>query len=182
MFRHFCPNLVSRNSTATTVSMHLCIVSFAKTMEGLATWLHTPQKVIETHRDHMWSSPHATQASAIPSRAHPCQNRWSALVGPKFRRVCQESETNPKVHIDTRIKTHLGPDWANHPNIDQLWWVLHCLSVLPGEKVTKISRWIFLKSNTRSNSANPLWTMHHVRPPWRSKITKSSPVTCARIV
>ena len=51
-------------------------------MEGLATWLHTPQKVIETRRDHMWSSPHATQASAIPSRAHPCQNRWSALSGP----------------------------------------------------------------------------------------------------
>ena len=34
-----------------------------------------PQKVIETHRDHMWSSPHATQVSLIPSRAHP-RHHW----------------------------------------------------------------------------------------------------------
>ena len=29
-------------------------------------------------------------------------------------------------------------DSANHPNINQPWWVLHCLRVLPGEKKIKI--------------------------------------------
>ena len=85
-------------------------------MEGLATWLHTPQKVIETRQDHMWSALHATQASSIPSRAHLCHH-WVISSG----RDCQ-TFTNQSLTVPT-IQT-----------FDQLWWVLHCLSVLPGEK------------------------------------------------
>ena len=35
------------------------------------TWLHIPQKVIETCRDHMWSSPHTTQKYSDLPPGHP---------------------------------------------------------------------------------------------------------------
>ena len=43
---------------------------------------------------------------------------------------CQESESRNR-KIDSR-QSHTGSDIANHLNIDQLWWVPHCLSVLSG--------------------------------------------------
>ena len=91
-------------------------------------WLYTLQKVIKSHRDHMWSSPHAIQASSIPSKAHPHHHRVisSGKLWIKTE-VCQ-------VTMDPRQKTSQNLTVLTIQTFDQLWWVLHCLSVLPGEK------------------------------------------------
>ena len=93
-------------------------------------------------------------------------HRWSALSSSVILKVCQ-------VTMNPRQKPSES-DSTNHPNINQLWWVLHVLSVLPGGKSKKSSRWILLKSNTWSNSANLCWLMHHVNA-LRSKSIPSHP-------
>ena len=108
-----------------------------------------PKKVTETRRDHMRSSPHATRASQTSSGTIHATNSWSALPVSVRKQVCQ-------VTMDPRQKP-TETDSANHPNI---WLALVGPALLECSSWRKRgnSRWIILKSNTRSNSANPRWT------------------------
>ena len=98
MFRHFCPNLVSRNSTATTVSMHHCIVSLLKPWRTLRRG-YTPPKKWSRHVE-ITCSLHCMQLEyprTAPGNIHAIIG-WSALAGPAFTvhrfrtRQCQSPE------------------------------------------------------------------------------------------
>ena len=162
MFRHFCPNLVSRNSTATTVSMH-GIVSLLKPWRAL--WRgYTPPKRWSRHVE-ITCSLHCMQLEyprSPPGNIHAL-HRWLTLPGSDSTKVCQ-------VTMDPRQKPS-EPDSVDHLNI---WSALVGPALLECSSwrqiLKKNSRWIFLKSNTWSNSANPRWTMHHVRPPWEEQV------------
>ena len=151
---------MSRNSTATTISMH-GIVSLLKPRRALWHGYTLPKRwsrhvEITCGLHHM----RLRHLRYPPGHIHAIIRRL-ALSGSVYQRSARSPWTQGKNLPE--------PDSANRLNIDQLWWVLHCLSVLPGEKIIKISRWIFLKSNTRSNSANPCWMMCHVKPPWEER-------------
>ena len=64
-----------------------------------------------------------------PGNIHAIIRRL-ALSGPVRKRSARSPCTQGKNLPES--------DSANRLNIDQLWWVLHCLSVLPGEKRGKL--------------------------------------------
>ena len=123
MLRHFCPKLVSGNRNATAISMH-CIVSSLKPWRALQRgytppkrWLRLVEITCGLH--HMW-----LRSTQISLQGIHAMHRWSALSGSIIHQACQ-------VTMDPRQKPSES-DSTNHPNIDQLWWILHCLDVLPG--------------------------------------------------
>ena len=126
MLRHFCLKPVSRNSTATTVSMH-GIVSLLKPRRALRRG-YTPPKRWSRHVEITCGLHHMRlrHLRYPPGHIHAIIRRL-ALSGP----VDTRSARSPW----TQGKNLPEPDSANRLNIDQLWWVLHCLSVLPCEKV-----------------------------------------------
>ena len=142
-------------------------------MEGLATWLHTPQKVIETCRDHMQSSLHATRVSQIPSREHP---RLAQMINSVR---LQQNQGLPG-HHGPQAKTFRS--WQCQPSEHLISSGGSCIAwVFFLEKNPTNSRWIFLKSNTRSNSANPRWTMHPCKASMkRARITSHLRYTCKK--
>ena len=110
MFRHFCPNLVSRNSTATTISMHLCIVSFANRGEPCEVVTPPPKSDRDLSRSHVVSTTCRTQKYSNPPQGvstHLISYGRSYVVD----RVCQESESRNR-KIDSR-QSHTGSDIAS---------------------------------------------------------------------
>ena len=159
-FQHISWKLVSRNSTATTVSMH-GIVSLLKPRRALRRG-YTPPKRWSRHVKITCGLHHMRlkHLRYPPGHIHAIIRRL-ALSGP--------------VNYPG-LPGHHGPKAKTYQNLTVLTvWTLissggSCIAwVFFLEENMKTSRWIFFKSNTRSNSANPRWTMHHVKPPWEER-------------
>ena len=166
MSRHFCLRLVSRNSTATAISMHR---SFTKPQRTLWRGYTPPRKwsrlvKITCGLHHMQLG-----STQITSRAIPCREQ---LIGSA--KFCMS--TGPARIIRTCKNLAQNSDSANHPNIDQLWWVLTLLEPVffLEEKVQRLQVNLPLKSNTGSDSANPHWTDAPCKASAVSKGTQST--------
>ena len=128
MSQHFSQKLMSGISTATTDSVP-CIIGLLKPRRHHDMVTHPPKGDQDLSRSHVVFTTCDLEVLRSPlgqSMPWTADQLWQVLV---IRRSCQ-------VTMDPRQRPP-EPDSANHPNIDQPWWVLHCLSVLPGEKILK---------------------------------------------
>ena len=127
MFRHFCPNLVSRNSTATTVSMHLCIVnSSLKPRRALRRgYIYLPlshlgpvlpsghRQVARSQRSsHVVLSVHglelAPHCPSVVVRRHPSVTPRSSAVGCLHRRSSPSTRRERRQPVKSCVSTCPG--------------------------------------------------------------------------
>ena len=130
-------------------------------MEDLVIWLHTPPK-----GDRDLSRSHVVFTTCNSSIPDHLQGTSTPSSGDQLWQVLDLGRGLPG-HHGFQAKTSQNLTVSTIWTFDQLWQIL-CLSGSTRNPKVETEKLTQSKNLTESDIANPHWTMHHVRPPWRS--------------